>query len=70
MYEVAPGEMVFSIANRFIKAIGIAASNSCESPKPMAFGQTGAYWDNILVAEWTWGFIELKGPFRPAAHMG
>jgi hypothetical protein len=51
-----------------IKAIGLVASNAYESPKPMEFGQAGAYWDNI-----GWrvdvGFIELKGKVRPAEHM-
>lgn len=69
MREVAPGDVVFSFADTYIKAIGIVASNAYESPKPMEFGQAGAYWDKI-----GWrvdvGFIELKGPVRPAEHMG
>jgi hypothetical protein len=69
MREVAPGDVVFSFADGNIKAIGIVASNAYESPKPMEFGQAGAYWDKI-----GWrvdvGFIELKGPIKPAEHMG
>ena len=30
-----------------IKAIGIARSNAYEAPKPLEFGQTGAYWEQI-----------------------
>jgi putative restriction endonuclease len=68
MREVAPGDVVFSFADAQVKAIGIVVSNAYESPKPMEFGQAGAYWDNI---GWRVDvrFIELKGPIRPAAHM-
>jgi putative restriction endonuclease len=68
MREVAPGDVVFSFADGMVKAIGLVASHAYESPKPMEFGQAGAYWDNI-----GWrvdvGFIELKGKVRPAEHM-
>jgi putative restriction endonuclease len=68
MREVAPGDVVFSFADGIVKAIGLVASNAYESPKPMEFGQAGAYWDNI-----GWrvdvGFIELKGKIRPSEHM-
>ncbi len=47
MREVAPGDVVFSLADTYIKAIGIASSHAYESPKPREFGQAGAYWDNI-----------------------
>ena len=68
MREVAPGDVVFSFADRQIKAIGIAASHAYESPKPMEFGTAGAYWDDI-----GWrvdvGFIKLRGLIHPASHM-
>ncbi len=59
MREVAPGDVVLSFADTRIKAIGIARSNAYEAPKPLEFGQTGAYWEQI-----GWrvdvGFIELR----------
>jgi putative restriction endonuclease len=69
MREVAPGDVVFSFADTQVKAIGLVVSNAYESPKPMEFRQAGAYWDNI---GWRVDvrFIELKGPIRPAEHMG
>src|SRR3546814_2762084 len=44
MREVAPGDVVFSFSDTYIKAIGIAGSHAYESPKPREFGQAGAYW--------------------------
>ena len=68
MREVAPGDVVFSFADTYIKAIGIAASHAYEAPKPREFGQTGAYWDNI---GWRVDvrFTELHGPLKPAEYM-
>jgi hypothetical protein len=69
MREVAPGDVVFSFADTRIKAIGLAASNAYESPKPKEFGQAGAYWDLI---GWRIDvrFMELRLPIRPAEHVG
>lgn len=68
MREVAPGDVVFSFAGTLIRAIGIAASHAYEAPKPLEFGQAGAYWDKI-----GWRvevhFHELRLPVRPAEHM-
>ena len=68
MREVAPGDVVFSFADTYIKAIGLAASHAYESPKPREFGQAGAYWDNI---GWRVDvrFSELLGPIRPVEYM-
>ena len=68
MREVAPGDVVFSFAETLIKAIGIAASNAYEAPKPLVFGQSGAYWDKI---GWRVDvrFAELRLPIRPSEHM-
>ncbi|WP_146907126.1 HNH endonuclease [Arenimonas daejeonensis] len=69
MREVAPGDIVFSFCDGFIKGIGVAVSNAYEAPKPLEFGKAGAYWDRI-----GWrvdvGFIELKTRIRPVDHMG
>lgn len=68
MREVAPGDVVFSFADAKVKAIGLVASHAYEAPKPLEFGQAGAYWDRI-----GWrvdvGFVALRGPIRPAQHM-
>lgn len=68
MREVAPGDVVFSFADTLIRAIGIAASHAYEAPKPLEFGQAGAYWDKI---GWRLDmrFSELRLPIKPAAHM-
>ena len=68
MREVAPGDVVFSFADTLIKAIGIAASNAYEAPKPLEFGEAGAYWDKI---GWRVDvqFAELRLPIRPSEHM-
>lgn len=47
MREVAPGDVIFSFANTRIGAVGIARSHAYEAPKPLEFGQAGAYWDTI-----------------------
>lgn len=68
MREVAPGDVVFSFADTVIRAIGIASSHAYEAPKPLEFGQAGAYWDRI---GWRLDvrFHELRLPIRPAEHM-
>jgi len=68
MREVAPGDAVFSFAETQIRAIGIGASHAYEAPKPLEFGQAGAYWDNI---GWRVDvrFAELRLPIRPSEHM-
>ncbi len=48
MREVAPGDVVFSFADTVIRAIGIAASHAYEAPKPLEFGQTGAWGSDRL----------------------
>ena len=69
MRDVAPGDVVFSFSDTYIKAIGIVVSHAYEAPKPREFGQTGAYWDNI---GWRVDvrFVELRGPIRPVENMG
>jgi hypothetical protein len=42
-----PGDLVFSFADGYIRALGIIASHGYEAPKPHEFGQVGAYWDRI-----------------------
>lgn len=68
MREVAPGDIVFSFADTLVRAIGLAASHAYEAPKPLEFGQVGAYWD---VIGWRIDvrFTELKLPIQPSQHM-
>lgn len=68
MRGVAPGDAVFSFADTKIAAIGIAGSHAYEAPKPLEFGQAGAYWDKI---GWRVDvrFTELRLPIRPSDHM-
>lgn len=69
MREVSPGDAVFSFAGAVVRAIGLAASHAYEAPKPLEFGQAGAYWDRI---GWRIDvrFTELRLPIRPSDHMG
>lgn len=66
--EVAPGDIVFSFSDARIRALGIAASYAYEAPKPLEFGQVGAYWEKI---GWRLDvrFSELKLPIKPSQHM-
>jgi putative restriction endonuclease len=68
MLEVCPGDIVFSFAGTFIKAIGVATSTGYSSTKPKAFGTTGDYW-----AEDGWQvdveFTFVDKPIRPKDHM-
>lgn len=47
MREVSPGDLIFSFKDAHIQAIGIAQTYCHESPKPLEFGTTGTYWQNI-----------------------
>jgi hypothetical protein len=60
---------VLSFADTLIKAIGFVASHAYEAPKPLEFGEVGAYWETI---GWRVDvrFTELRLPIRPAEHMG
>jgi hypothetical protein len=68
MVEVQPGDLVFSFADTFIKAIGVATSRGYSSPKPKVFGQTGEYWSDEgwkVDVEFTY----VEKPIRPKDHM-
>ena len=47
MREVSPGDLILSFVDTRIAAIGIAGSYCYESPKPLEFGEAGAYWNNV-----------------------
>ena len=47
MREVAPGDLVFSFADTYIRTFGIANSYAYEAPKPVEFGSVGTNWEDI-----------------------
>lgn len=47
MREVSPGDLVFSFAETWVKAFGIARSNAYEAPKPEEFGGAGRNWSKV-----------------------
>ena len=68
MTETQPGDVVFSFAGTWIKAIGIVSGPVQSAPKPTEFGTTGEYWSKegwfVPVH-----FTKLKAPIRPRDHM-
>src|SRR5688572_28710375 len=68
MREVAPGDIVFSFADTWIRAIGVIVSHGYEAPKPLEFGAAGAYWDKIGWRVDT-RFHTLTAQIRPSEHM-
>jgi hypothetical protein len=69
MREVAPGDLIFSFADTYIRAIGIAKSVCYECPKPDEFGSVGMYWEQVgwkVEVE----FQPLKAPIRPIDNIG
>jgi predicted restriction endonuclease len=69
MVDMKVGDIVFSFADTFIKAIGVVTSPAQSSVKP-DFGSAGANWSNdgwlVDVAFQELGMAE----FRPREHMG
>ena len=68
MTEVRPGDLVFSFADTYIKALGVVQSLAQTATKPTEFGQSGAAW-----ADEGWfvevNFIPLKERIRPKDHI-
>ena len=46
MRKVAPGDIVFSFCDTYIKAIGVVQGNCESKKKPQEFGVTGDYWSD------------------------
>ena len=68
MREVAPGDLVFSFADTFIRAIGVAKSHCYECPKPLEFGSIGMNWEQVgwkVEVE----YRPLSSPIRPSVSM-
>jgi hypothetical protein len=68
MREVAPGDLIFSFADTYVRAIGIAKSTCYGCPKPQEFGTVGANWEQ---AGWKVEveFRPLSNPIRPVENM-
>lgn len=64
MREIAPGDLIFSFADTWIRKVGIAEDYCIESPQPEEFGHVGRAWNNI-----GWRvrvrFFTLDNPIRP-----
>lgn len=69
MREVSPGDLIFSYCDTYIRAIGIAQSTAYEAPKPLEFGNVGAYWD-VIGWRVRVHFTELHNVIRPMEHIG
>jgi hypothetical protein len=68
MREVAPGDLIFSFADTYIRAIGIARSHCYECPKPLEFGSVGMNWERVgwkVDVE----YRSVTDPIRPVDHM-
>jgi putative restriction endonuclease len=68
MKEVTPGDLIFSFSETLIPALGRAISSAYEAPKPLEFGQVGAYWD-VIGWRIDVDFVELARRIRPVAHI-
>ncbi len=68
MREVAPGDLVLAFQSTRIRKIGIVQSYCYEAPKPLEFGNVGAYWDQV---GWRVDvrYLDLTHQIRPADHM-
>ncbi|WP_216017302.1 HNH endonuclease [Roseovarius nubinhibens] len=68
MTEVSSGDIVFSFADTFIKAVGVVSSTARSTEKPKEFGKAGDAWDadGWLVQV---DYEELNSPIKPKEHM-
>jgi putative restriction endonuclease len=67
MYEVEPGDVIFSFCDTRIKAIGVATQRAVSATKP-DFGSAGSNWSNegwFLATE----FFVFEKPMRPKDHI-
>lgn len=68
MKAVSPGDVVFSFVDTKILAIGIIGSYAYEAPKPLEFGEVGAYW-NLVGWRVDVQFTKLQKQIRPVEHI-
>lgn len=68
MIQVRPGDLVFSFANKQIKAVGIVSAPARSAEKPEEFGNAGNAWDNdgwLVPVD----YDELVLHIKPKDHM-
>jgi putative restriction endonuclease len=51
MTEAAPGDLVFSFCDTYIKAIGVVIGTCQSSPKHTEFGAAGEYWAKAGISQ-------------------
>lgn len=68
MADVEPGDLVFSYANGYIIAVGVATSNAFSASKPRDFGNAGETWSND---GWRVNvdFTKAENPIAPKNHL-
>ena len=79
MRTAAPGDIVLSYADGKVGRIGSVVDYAISAPKPMEFGSTGAYWNNIgrlLPVQWFDAALAVRpkilldrlAPLLPESH--
>lgn len=68
MREVAPGDLVFSFSDTWIRKIGVIQGYCFECPRPLEFGAAGRAWSDV---GWRINarFISINHPVRPKDHI-
>lgn len=68
MRELAPGDLVFSFADTWIRKVGIVQGYCHECPRPPEFGAAGRAWNDV---GWRVSvrFFPLQHPIRPKDHI-
>lgn len=69
MREVSPGDLIFSFADTYIRALGVAQSFCYECPKPEEFGAIGPNWHPTVGWRVDVRFKEEPYPIRPKEHI-
>lgn len=67
--ETSRGDVVFSYAGGFIRAVGVVAAPAVEKPKPLEFGEAGQNWSAAgwqVAVDWEL----LRTPLSPKANIG
>lgn len=68
MTEVQAGDVIFSFAGTYIKAVGVAYGEAARAEKPQVFGKAGESWSEV-----GWkvpvDFLRLDHPIQPKNHM-
>ncbi|HEY1764491.1 MAG TPA: HNH endonuclease [Opitutaceae bacterium] len=68
MREIAPGDLVFSFSDTWIRKLGIAQGYCFECPRPLEFGAAGRAWNDI---GWRINirFSPIRHSVRPRDHI-